>query len=166
MRSSHSGVRRIAYTASPGSSSSSSFSTCPLQPVGQQVIETFWAVQSTSGLWCDSQGCPMITDCHPRLVTANCALSKCHLKCRRAWTSSVMEPCSLAEPSTLCNRMGWGSGVVSSWCFCTKSQLMNIPVALESRRVEVAMEVREVREVREVSSTWRLREHGEVFGRT
>src|SRR5260221_13312068 len=93
----------------------------PLQLVGQQVIETFWAVQSTSGLWCDSQGCPMITDCDPRLVTANCALSKCHLKCRRAWTSSVMEPCSLAEPSTFCNRMGWGSGVVSSWCFRTKS---------------------------------------------
>ncbi len=108
----------------------------------------------------------MITDCCPRLVMANCALSKCHPKCRRVWTSSMMELCSLAEPSTLCNRMGWGSGVVLSWCFCTKSQLMNIPVALESRRVEVAMEVREVREVREVSSTWRLREHGEVFGRT
>ena len=30
-------------------------------------------------------------------------------------------------------------------------------------RAEVAMEAREVREV---SSTWRLREHGEVFGRT
>ena len=42
---------------------------------------------------------------------------------------------------------------------------MNILVAPESKRVEVAMEVREVREVREVSSTWRLREHGEVFGR-
>src|SRR5258705_13910497 len=96
------------------------------------------------------------------LVTANCALSECHLKHRRVWTSSVMEPCSLAEPSTLCNRMGWGSGVVSSWCFCTKSQLMNILVAPESKRAEVAMEAREVREV---SSTWRLREHGEVFRR-
>src|SRR5258708_8638912 len=162
MCSSHSGARRIAYTASLGSSSSSSFSTHPLQPVGQQVIETFWVVQSTSRLWCNSQGCPMITDCHPRLVTANCALSECHLKCRRAWTSSVMEPCSLAEPSTLCNRVGWVSGVVSSWCFCTKSQLMNILVALESKRAEVATEVREVREV---SSTWRLREHGEDFRR-
>ena len=57
----------------------------------------------------------------------------------------------------------WGSGVVSSQCFCTKSQLMNILVAPESKRVEVAMEAREVREV---SSTWRLRECGEVFGRT
>src|SRR5258706_10428924 len=116
MRSSHSGVRRIAYTASLGSSGGSSFSTCPLQPVGQWVIETFWAVQSTSGLWCDSQGCPMITDCHPRLVTANCALSECCPKCRRAWTSSVMEPCSLVEPSTLCNRTGgveWSQASVS-----------------------------------------------------
>src|SRR5258708_6212347 len=143
MHSSHSGVRRIAYTASPGSSSSSRFSTHPLQPVGQWVIKTFWAVQSTSRLWCNSQGCPMITDCCPRLVTTNCALSKCHLKHRRAGTSSVMELCSLVEPSTLCNRTGWGSGVVSSQCFCTKSQLMNILVALE---------------VRVVSSTWRLRE--------
>ena len=42
------------------------------------------------------------------------------------------------------------------------TRLMNILVALESKRVEVAMEVREVREV---SSTWRLREHGGVFGR-
>src|SRR5258707_2880907 len=161
MCSSCSGVRRIEYTASPGYGGSG-FSTGPLQPVGQWDIETFWEVQSTSGLWCNSQGCPMITDCCPRLVMANCALSECHLKCRRAWTSSVMEPCSLVEPSTLHNRMGWGSGVVSSQCFYTKSQLMNIPVALESRRAEVAMEVREVREV---SSTWRLREHGEVFGR-
>src|SRR5258705_12174870 len=162
MHSSHSGVRRIEYTASPGSSGGSGFSTCPLQPVGQQVIETFWAVQSTSGLWCNSQGCPMITDCCPRLVTANCALSECCLKCRRAWTSSVMELCSLVEPSMLHNRMGWGSGVVLSQCFHTKSQLMNILVALESRRVEVATEAREAREG---SSTWRLREHGEVFGR-
>src|SRR6266446_10659987 len=104
----------------------------------------------------------MITDCCPRLVTANWALSECCLKRRRAWTSSMMEPCSLADPSMLHNRMGWGSGVVSSWCFHTKSRLMNILVALESKRAEVAMEVREVREV---SSTWRLREHGEVFGR-
>src|SRR5258708_39844156 len=163
MCSSHSGVRRIAYTASPGLSGGSGFSTHPLQPVGQQVIETFWAVQSTSRLWCNSHGCPMITDCCPRLVMANCALSKCCPKHRRVWTSSVMEPCSLVEPSTLCNRMGWGSGVVSSQCFCTKSQLMNILVAPESKRVEVAMEAREVREV---SSTWRLREGGEGFGRT
>src|SRR5260370_754337 len=121
MQSSSPQSGRNAYTASLGLSGGSRFSTCPLQLVGQWVIETFWVVQSTSRLWCDSQGCPMITDCHPRLVTANCALSKCHLKCRRAWTSSVMEPCSLVEPSTLCNRTGWGSGVVSSQCLCTKS---------------------------------------------
>src|SRR5258708_9366830 len=121
MDSSQCGVRRIAYTASPGLSGGSGFSTHPLQPVGQWVIKTFWVVQSTSRLWCNSQGCPMITDCCPRLVMANCALSKCHLKHRRVCTSSVMEPCSLAEPSTLCDRMGWGSGVVSSQCFCTKS---------------------------------------------
>src|SRR5258705_1406059 len=142
MHSSHSGVRRIAYTASLGSSGSSGFSTHPLQPVGQQVIKTFWVVQSTSGLWCNSQGCPMITDCHPRLVTANCALSKCHLKHRRVWTSSVMEPCSLVEPSTLCNRTGWGSGVVSSRCFHTKTRLMNILVAPESNREEGATKAR------------------------
>jgi len=53
--------------------------------------------------------------------------------------------------------------VVSSQCFCTKSRLMNIPVAPESKRAEVAMEAREVREV---SSTWRLRECEEVFRRT
>src|SRR5258708_6205071 len=100
MHSSHSGLRRIAYTASPGLSSGSGFSTCPLQLVGQWVIKTFWVVHSTR-LWCNSQGCPMITNCHPRLVTANCALSKCHLKCRRVWTSSVMELCSLEEVHTL-----------------------------------------------------------------
>src|SRR5258708_1327419 len=144
MHSSHSGVRRIAYTASLGLSSSSRFSTCPLQPVGQQVIETFWAVQSTSRLWCDSQGCPMITDCHPRLVMANCALSECHPKCRRAWSSSVMEPCSLAEPSTLCNRTGWGLEAVSRWCLHTKVLLMNILVAPDSKSADVAMEVRAV----------------------
>jgi len=81
---------------------------------------------------------------------------------RRAWTSSVIEPCSLVEPSTLCSRTGWGSGVVSSWCFHTKSQLINIPVAPESMRAEVETEAREVGEV---SSTWRLRECGKVFGR-
>src|ERR1700746_4028909 len=108
MHSSHSRVRRIAYTVSLGlgGSSGCGFRTCPLQSVGQQVIETFWVAQSTSGLWCNNQGCPMITDCHPRLVTANWALSECCLKRRRAWTSSVMEPCLLAEPSMLHNRTG------------------------------------------------------------
>ena len=43
---------------------------------------------------------------------------------------------------------------------------MNMLVALESRSVDVEMDVREVREVREVSSTWTLREWGELFDRT
>ena len=47
----------------------------------------------------------------------------------------------------MCMRMGWGSGVVSSWCFCMKLQFMNIPVALESRSVDIEMDAREVREV-------------------
>src|SRR5258705_2862825 len=103
MRSSHSGVRRIAYTVSLGLSGSSScgFSTHPLQSVGQQVIETFWVAQSTSGLGCDNQGCPMITDCCPRVVTVNWALSEGCLKHRRAWTSYIMEPWSLSEPSVM-----------------------------------------------------------------
>src|SRR5260221_14703839 len=63
MRSSHSRVRRIAYTVSPGSSGGSScgFSTCPLQSVGQQVIETFWAAQKVS-MTC----CP--TDCNGQVL--------------------------------------------------------------------------------------------------
>src|SRR5260221_9117317 len=52
--------------------------------------------------------------------------------------------------------------MVSSWCFCTKLQFMNMLVAPESRRVDVEMDVREVREV---SSTWTLREQGEFFNR-
>ena len=75
----------------------------------------------------------------------------------------MTDPFSFGEPSTLHTRMGWGSGVVSSWCFCTKLRFMNIPVALESRSVDIEMDVREVREV---SSTWMLREQGEFFDRT
>ncbi len=62
---------------------------------------------------------------------------------------------SFGELLTLHMRMGWGSGVVSSWCFCTKLQFMNMPVALESRSADMEMDVREVREV---SLTWMLRE--------
>src|SRR5258708_11116837 len=79
----------------------------------------------------------MITDCHSRLVTANWALSECCLKCRRAWTSSVMEPCSLVEPSTLCNRTGWGDRkstrlnsshqIISYAVFCLKKKNISIP---------------------------------------
>ncbi len=44
-----------------------------------------------------------------------------------------------------------------------KLRFMNIPVAPESRSVDMEMDVREVREV---SSTWMLREWGEFFDRT
>src|SRR5258707_10263545 len=113
----------------------------------------------------------MITVCCPRFATARCALSEWRPKQRVTWTSSVTDPFLFGEPSTLCMRMGWGSGAVSSWCFCMKLQFMNIPVAPESRSTDVetdAREVREVREVREgreVSSTWMLREWGEFFDR-
>src|SRR5258707_10131682 len=40
--------------------------------------------------------------------------------------------------------MGFGRGQVSSLCFWAKAQLTNIPVAPESRRVEVEMGHREV----------------------
>ena len=79
------------------------------------------------------------------------------------WTSSMTDLFSFAESSTLYMRTGWGRGMVSSWCFCTKLQFMNMPVAPESRRVDVEMDAREVREV---SSTWTLREWGEFLDRT
>ena len=59
-------------------------------------------------------------------------------------------------------RMGWGSRVVSSQCFCTKLWFMNMPVALESRSADVEMDASKVREV---SSTWMLREQGEFLDR-
>ena len=74
----------------------------------------------------------------------------------------MTDPFSFGEPLTLRTRMGWGSRVVSRWCFCTKLQFMNIPVAPESRSVDVETDAREVREV---SSTWMLREQGEFFDR-
>src|SRR5260370_40985209 len=78
------------------------------------------------------------------------------------WTSSMTDPFSFAEPSTLHTRTGWGRGVVSSWCFCTKLWFMNMLVAPESRSADVEMDTREVREV---SSTWTLGEQGELFNR-
>ena len=75
----------------------------------------------------------------------------------------MTDPFSFREPSMLRMRTGWGSGVVSSWCFCMKLWFMNIPVALESRSVDMEMDAREVREV---SLTWMLREWGEFFDRT
>src|SRR5258707_9083680 len=137
--------------------------THPLQLGGHHVIETFWETQSSCRLWRVSQECPMITICCPRFATVRCTLSEWHPKQRVTWTSSMTDLFSFGEPSMLRTRMGWGSGVVSSWCFCTKLWFMNIPVAPESRSMDVETDAREVREV---SSTWMLREQGEFFDRT
>src|SRR5258706_6214593 len=64
----------------------------------------------------------------------------------------MTDPFSFVELLMLCMRTGWGSGVVSSWCFCMKLQFMNILVAPESRSADVEMDAREV------SLTWTLRE--------
>src|SRR5260221_484621 len=77
------------------------------------------------------------------------------LQQRVIWTSSVTDPFSFVEPLMLHTRTGWGSRVVSSWCFCMKLWFMNMPVALESRSMDVEMDASEVREV---SSTLMLRE--------
>src|SRR5260221_12020500 len=74
----------------------------------------------------------------------------------------MTDPFSFGEPSTLHMRTGWGSRVVASWWFCMKLWFMNMPVAPESRSVDVEMDVSEVREV---SSTWMLREQGEFLDR-
>ena len=105
----------------------------------------------------------MITICCPRFATVRCALSEWRPKWRVIWTSSMTDLFSFRELLTLHTRMVWGSGVVSSWCFCTKLWFMNIPVAPESRSADVETDAREVREV---SSTWMLREQGEFFDRT
>src|SRR5258708_2339731 len=102
--------------------------TCPVQLGGHRIIKTFWETQSTSGLWRVSQECPMITVCCPRFATARCALLEWHPKRRVTWTSSMTDPFSFGEPSTLRMRTGWGSGVVSSWCFCMKLQLETTPL--------------------------------------
>src|SRR5258707_5697734 len=114
-------VRSITYTASscPKGRGGADFRgggldlgrTHPLQLGGHRVIKTFWETQSTSGLWRVSQECPMITVCCPRFATARCALSEWHPKQRMTWTSSVTDPFSFREPSTLRMRMGLGSGV-------------------------------------------------------
>ena len=67
----------------------------------------------------------------------------------------MTDPFSFGEPLMLRMRTGWGSGVVSSWCFCMKLWFMNMPVALESRSTDVETDVSKVREV---SLTWMLRE--------
>ena len=59
-------------------------------------------------------------------------------------STSVMDPFSFGVPLTLWTGTGFGKGQVSSLCFWTKAQLMNIPVALELRRVDVEMDCREV----------------------
>src|SRR5258705_12627803 len=137
--------------------------TRPLQLGGHRVIKTFWETQSTSGLWRVSQECPMITICCPRFATVRCTLSEWRPKRRVTWTSSMTDPFSFGEPSTLHMRMGWGSGVVSSQCFCMKLRFMNMPVAPESRSMDMETDASEVREV---SLTWMLRERGEFLDRT
>src|SRR5260370_16548660 len=82
--------------------------------------------------------------CCPRLATARQALSECSLWQSITSISSVMEPCSFKVPSTLCTGIGRGSGVVSNLLFCMKSQLMNIPVAPESRSAVMDMGSRDV----------------------
>ena len=59
--------------------------------------------------------------------------------------------------------MGPGRGVVSRLCHWTKSQLTNMPVAPESKRVEAVIGQREVIGQR---LTVRLRERGEFLERT
>src|SRR5258708_38243729 len=56
----------------------------------------------------------------------------------------MMERFSFGVPLTLGTSYGFGRGQVSSLCFLAKAWLTNIPVAPESRRVEVEMEHREV----------------------
>src|SRR5260221_13956475 len=116
MCSSHSGVRRIAETVSSclkggggvyfRGGGSDLGRTHLLQLGGHRVIETFWETQSTSGLWRVSQECPMITVCCPRFATARCALSEWRPKRRMTWTSSMTDPFSFGEPSTLHTRKG------------------------------------------------------------
>src|SRR5260370_36206659 len=122
--------------------------THPLQLGGHRIIKTFGETQSTSGLWRVSQECPMITICCPRFATVRCALSEWRPKRRMTWTSSVTDLFSFGEPSMLRTRTGWGSGVVSSWCFCMRLQFMNIPVAPDYRSQDVEMDAREVRDAR------------------
>src|SRR5260370_30696929 len=102
MHSSHSRVRRIAYTASSGLGGNEGVDscgsrldfgrTCPLQLGGHRIIETFWVAQSTSGLWRVSQECPMITICCLRFVTARGALSECCPNDSVIWHSSITDP--------------------------------------------------------------------------
>ena len=74
----------------------------------------------------------------------------------------MTDPFSFVELSMLHMRTGWGSRVVSSWCFCTKLWFMNMPVALKSRSADMEMDASKVREV---SLTWMLREQGELLDR-
>ena len=129
---------------------------------GQWEKVTFWLAQSTLGLWCVSQECPMITDCCPKLVTASLVHSSWDPMCRRASTSSVMKPFSFRVPSTLCTGISPGRGVVSKLCHQTKSQLMNMPVAPESRRVDTVMGRSKVVGHRFIV---RFREQGDFFER-
>ena len=128
---------------------------------GQQEKVTFWLAQSTLGLWCVSQECLMITNCCPKLVTASLVHSSWDPMHRRA--SSVMKPFSFGVLSMLCTGIGPGREVVSRLCRQTKSRLMNMPVAPESRRADTVMGRREVVGRRFIV---RFRERGDFFERT
>ena len=120
---------------------------------------TLWQAQSTSGLWWLSHECPMMTVCHPRLVTARHAFSVCWPYQSITLTSSVIELFLFRVPSTLWMGTGLGRGWVSSLCFWMKIRLTNILVAPESRRAEVETEHREVVVQ---SSMFMLRAHADL----
>src|SRR5258707_343251 len=121
-------------------SSAVSLLGCPQHPGGNWNMVTLWQAQSTSGLWWVSHECPMMMVCHPRFVTVRCAFSVCWPYWSMTSTS-VMDPFSFGVPLTLWTGTGFGKGQVSSLCFWTKAQLMNIPVALELRRADMEVVV-------------------------
>src|SRR5258708_29493271 len=86
----------------------------------------------------------MMTVCCPRFVTARCTFSVCWPYWSMTSTPSVMNLFSFGVPLTLWTGTRFGKGWVSSLCFWMKVQLMNNPVAPESRRVDVETDCREV----------------------
>ena len=88
--------------------SSQSSSLHPEQQRGGHLdILTSPMAQSISGLCLWSQECPSIIFCLPRLVTAKVVRSKCFLWRSMRLTTSVIEPASLGDPSTLHTGIGW-----------------------------------------------------------
>ena len=76
-------------------------------------------------------------------------------------TSSVTGPCSFGDLLTHIG-MGGFKGRVSNLCFWTKSSLMNIPVALESKSTVIT---RVLRDVTRVIWTFRLQDLGDCIAR-